>query len=312
MRVVVSGGAGFIGRALCRSLSRRGLTVSVLSRNPPQARAVLDPSITVVEWDAVTSGPWERELEAAAAVINLAGDPIAGGRWTPSRKRMIVDSRVNATGCLVQAIFRLATKPPVLISASGVGYYGASQDGLFDERDGPGADFLARLCIEWEQAAFAARSAGVRVVCLRIGMVLERDGGALAKMRPPFWAFVGGPIAPGTQWVSWIHRVDLVGLMTWAIANETVSGPVNAVAPVPVTMKEFCDTLGKTMKRPSWLPVPTLALRLVFGELASVMTTGQHVTPRVALEGGYRFQFPRLDSALRSIFAGAPTVGARI
>ena len=310
MKVVVTGGTGFIGRALCESLRRQGMTVSVLSRDPPQAKALLDPSINVVEWDAATSGAWEQELDAATAVINLAGSPIAERRWTPQRKQVIVDSRVNATRLLVQTISRLPNKPRVLISASGVGYYGASPDRLFDERNGPGSDFLAHLCVDWEQAALGAQSADVRVVCLRIGMVLGEDGGALAKMLPPFKLFVGGPIAPGTQWVSWIHRQDLVGLITWSLTNETIAGPVNAVAPTPVTMKGFCETLGKTVNRPSWLPVPALALRLAFGELAFVMTTGQRVTPRVALGGGYRFQFPRLDSALRSLFGRSPAAAA--
>jgi uncharacterized protein (TIGR01777 family) len=311
MKVVVSGGTGFIGRAVCESFRRQGISVSVLSRDPPGAKAVLDPSVTVVEWDAVTSGPWERELDTATGVINLAGAPIADGRWTPRRKQVILDSRVNATRLLVQAISRLQNKPRVLISASGVGYYGASQDRLFEERNGAGDDFLAHLCMDWEQAALAARSAGVRVVCLRIGMVLAGDGGALAKMVPPFRAFVGGPIAPGTQWVSWIHRQDLIGLITWSLTNETVAGPINAVAPAPVTMKEFSGTLGAALNRPSWLPVPAWALRMAFGELASVMTTGQRVTPKVALDGGYQFQFSGLDSALRSIVARTRAPQAR-
>lgn len=311
MKVVVSGGTGFIGRALCESLRRQGMSVSVLSRNPLQAKSVLDPSIRVVEWDAVASGAWEQELDAAAAVINLAGAPIAEGRWTPARKQSIVGSRVNGTRLLVRAISRSPSKPRVLISASGVGYYGASADRLFDERDGPGSDFLAHLCVDWEQAALAARSAVVRVVCLRIGMVLGGGGGALAKMLPPFLAFIGGPIAPGTQWVSWVHRQDLIGLITWSLTNETVAGPVNAVAPAPVAMTEFCETLGKTLNRPSWLPVPTWALRVAFGELASVMTTGQRVAPRVALDGGYQFQFPRLDKALRSLLGRSPAADAQ-
>lgn len=306
MKVVVTGGTGFIGRALCRSLVSHGMSVTVLSRNLAHAKAMLDPSITVVEWDAVTSGPWENELDAATAVINLAGEPIAAGRWTPKRKRVIVDSRVNATRRLVRAISRLTNKPRVLISASGVGYYGPSQELLFDETNGPGSDFLADLCVAWEQAALAARSAGVRVVCMRTGMVLEKDGGALAKMVPPFRAFIGGPIAPGTQWVSWIHRDDLIGLIEWALSNDRLSGPVNAVAPEAVTMKEFCNALGQALHRPSWLPVPEFALRLVFGELASFMTTGQRVHPKVALDGGYQSHYLHLDSALRSIFVEAP------
>ena len=311
MKIVISGGAGFIGWALCRSLVRQGMGVTALSRNPLQAKAMLDPSIKVVEWDGIGSGPWEHELDSATAIINLAGEPIAAGRWTQKRKQLIVDSRVNATRLLAQAISRLSNKPRLLISASGVGYYGTSQDIRFDERNGPGSDFFADLCVAWEAAALAAQSAAVRIVCLRIGMVLEQDGGALAKMVPPFRAFLGGPVAPGIQWVSWIHRADLISLIEWALTNEQVSGPVNAVAPGAVTMKEFCGTLGKVLHRPSWLSVPAFALRLTFGELASFMTTGQRVTPKVALDGGYQFRYPQLDSALRSIFMGAPASEVR-
>lgn len=303
MKIVVSGGTGFIGRALCRSLVQHGMSVTVLSRDLPHAKAVLDSAIRVVKWDAVMSGPWENELDGASAVINLAGEPIAAGRWTPKRKQLLVDSRVNATRLLVQAIARCSNKPRILISASGIGFYGTSVDRVFDERNGPGSDFLAQLCVVWEGAALAAQVSGVRVVCLRNGMVLEKDGGALAKMLPPFRAFVGGPIAAGTQWLSWIHRADLIGLIEWALTNATVSGPVNAVAPEPVTMRDFCRILGKVLHRPSWLPVPKFALRLAFGELASVMTTGQRVTPKVALDEGYQFRFPRLDSALKSILS---------
>lgn len=312
MKVVVTGGTGFVGRALCRSLVHQGMGVTVFSRNVLQAKAVVDPLIKIVEWDGMTSGTWETELASAAAVINLAGAPIAEGRWTPKRKRLIVDSRVNATRLLVQAISRLTQKPRVLISASGIGFYGTSQDRLFDEQNGPGSDFLADLCVAWEQMALAAtQTAGVRAVCLRIGMVLDNDGGALAKLVPPFLAFVGGPIAPGTQWVSWIHRADLVGLIEWSLLNEKVSGPVNAVAPGPVTMRAFCKALGKVLSRPSWLLVPEFALRLTFGELATFLTTGQRVLPNVALEGGYQFRFPELESAFRSIFTRVPASEVR-
>jgi len=306
MKIVVIGGSGFIGRTLCRSLVRQGINVTVLSRNLTRAKGQLDSGCKIVEWDAMTSGSWEQDLDSAAAVMNLAGEPIAAGRWTPRRKRLIVESRVNVTRLTAQAISRLTNRPPVFISASGVGYYGTSQEMAFDERNGPGSDFFADLCSAWEEATRTAQSAGVRVVCLRIGMVLDREGGALGKMVPPFRAFVGGPIAPGTQWVSWIHLDDVIGLTHWILQNQAVAGPVNAVAPGAVTMKEFCQTLGRALKRPSWLPVPAFALRLAFGELASFLTTGQRVIPRVAVNGGYQFRHSRLDSALQSIFAAAP------
>jgi hypothetical protein len=302
MKVVVSGGTGFIGQALCRSLARQGMSVTILSRNPLQAKPLQNHAVKVVEWDGMTRAGWEHELASATAVINLAGEPIAGGRWTQKRKELIVDSRVKATRLLAQAISGLTDKPRLLINASGIGYYGTSQEIRFDERNGPGSDFFSDLCAAWEEAALTAQPAGVRVVCLRIGMVLEKDGGALAKMLPPFKVFMGGPIMPGTQWVSWIHRADLIGLIEWSLVHDQVAGPVNAVAPDAVTMKEFCQMLGKALRRPSWLPVPGFALRLAFGELASFMTTGQRVIPKVALDGGYQFRFPRLDSALRAIF----------
>ncbi|MGQ0667675.1 MAG: TIGR01777 family oxidoreductase, partial [Nitrospiraceae bacterium] len=268
MKIVVSGGTGFVGRALCLSLARQGMNVTVLSRDSQQGNRRPGSAIDIVRWDGTTTGPWEHELDSAAAVINLAGEPIAAGRWTQERKQRIVDSRVKATELLVQAISRVSRRPPVFISASGIGYYGTSMDRVFDERDGPGSDFFADLCRSWEAAALTARACGSRVVCVRIGMVLERDGGALAKMVPPFQAFVGGPIAPGTQWVSWIHRADLIGLIEWSLTHEQVAGPVNAVAPEAVTMHDFCRMLGAALKRPSWLPVPEFALRLSFGELA--------------------------------------------
>ncbi len=301
MNIVVSGGTGFIGQALCRSLLQQDHKVTVLTRGSASPKAI-SPSLTVVEWNGRDSGPWEQTLGEADAVINLAGAPIAGGRWTEERKRLIVESRVNATRLLAQAVSGLSDGPRTFISASGIGYYGTSKDRVMQEGDGPGSDFFSDLCQSWEDAATSAASPRVRVVRVRIGMVLEKDGGALAKMIPPFKAFVGGPIMPGTQWVSWIHRTDLIGLIEWSLINEQISGVVNAVAPGAVTMRDFCKGLGKAINRPSWLPVPGFALQLAFGELASFMTTGQRVTPRVAVKEGYQFRYPQLDSALRAIF----------
>ena len=304
MNIMVTGGTGFVGRALCATLSHSGHHIVILTRSVGALGGVLERNMTAVEWNGRDRGTWEESLERTDAVINLAGEPIAASRWTKKRKQLIVESRVNATQLLARAISCASGRPRVFISASGVGYYGTSPDRRFDERDGPGSDFFADLCQSWEGAALAAQSHNTRVICLRIGMVLDKEGGALAKMVPPFRAFVGGPIAPGTQWVSWIHRVDLIGLVEWVLAHEQITGPVNAVAPGTVTMKEFCNILAAALKRPSWLPVPELALRLAFGELASFMTTGQQVIPKVALDNGYPFRYPQLEFALTSLSAG--------
>ncbi len=301
MNIVIAGGSGFIGRALGASLQMDHHQVTVLSRNAAQAAGSLGPSIAVMEWDVRTPGPWTQAIEEADAVVNLAGEPIADKRWTPSRKQALRESRLSATYALVEAIRGATRRPRVLVSASGVGYYGARDAMPVTEATPHGKGFLADLSLAWEQEARQAEGHGVRVVLPRIGMVLGREGGALGKMLPPFKLFVGGPIAPGYQWVSWIHLHDLARLIGWAIANESVHGPVNAVSPNPVTMAEFCRTLARVLRRPSWLPVPELALRLRFGELASLLTTGQRVDPRAATSAGFVFKFPTLAMALHDL-----------
>ena len=305
MRIVVTGGTGFIGRPLCLSLCAEGHTVTLLTRRPAEAQRLFGPAVTAVEWNGREPRSWEQSLEGADAVINLAGAPIADARWSPARKRLLTDSRVLSTRLLVEALSRRSLRPRTFISASGIGYYGASDDRVLDEGAARGQGFLADLCLEWEAAALAAASFGTRVVIVRTGMVLEQDGGALPKMVLPFRLFAGGPIMPGTQWVSWIHRRDHIGLIQWALATSSVSGPVNAVAPGAVTMKTFCDALGQVLHRPSWLPVPEFALKVALGELGTLMTTGQRVSPAKALAGGYTFQYPTLEPALRAILTKA-------
>ncbi len=305
MNVVVTGGTGFIGRALCEVLSRKGHGVTVLTRKGGAASQLFGPSVTTVEWNGRDPGVWEETLEGTDAVINLAGAPIADARWTDARKRLLTDSRVHLTRRLVEAISHRAAKPSVLISASGIGYYGPSDDRVLSEAAPQGKGFLADLCVAWEEEARRATEFGTRVVLLRTGMVLERDGGALPKMLLPFRLYLGGPIMPGTQWVSWIHRRDHVGLIEWALTTPSVSGPINAVAPEPERMQAFCATLGRVLRRPSWIPVPETVLSVALGELGTVMTTGQRVSPQKALAGGYVFQYPALEPALRAILKRA-------
>jgi uncharacterized protein (TIGR01777 family) len=300
MQIVVTGGTGFIGRPLCASLCQDGHRVTLLTRRI-ETQWPCGSIVTAVEWNGREAGSWEQCLDGADAVINLAGAPIADGRWNDARKRLLMDSRVLTTRLLVEALSRCSSRPQTLINASGIGYYGASDDRVLDEGAARGQDFLSYLCILWEAEALRAAELGVRVVMLRTGMVLEQDGGALPKMLLPFRFFAGGPIMPGTQWVSWIHRHDHIGLIQWLLTTTSVSGPVNAVAPEAVTMNQFCHALGRALHRPSWLPVPGFALHLALGELGTLMTTGQRVIPAKALSRGYVFQYPKLEPALRAI-----------
>ena len=300
MQIVVTGGTGFIGRPLCAALCQEGHRVTILTRRI-EAQRSYGLTVTAVEWNGREAGAWERCLDDADAVINLAGAPIADGRWNDARKKLLVESRVLTTRLLVEALSRCSSKPRTLISASGIGFYGASDDRALDEGAARGQGFLADLCLAWEAEALRAAEFGVRVVMLRTGMVLEQDGGALPKMLLPFKFFAGGPIMPGTQWVSWIHRRDHIGLIKWALTTPSISGPVNAVAPEAVTMKQFCGLIGRILHRPSWLPVPGFALRVALGELGTLMTTGQHVTPAKALSRGYVFHYPKLEPALQAI-----------
>jgi uncharacterized protein len=305
MEIVIAGATGFVGSGLCQALRQQGHRLTILTRRTTGVERLFGSTVNVVEWDAKRAGPWEHALQGAQAVINLAGAPIAEGRWTDDRKRLITESRVLSTRLLAKACSRLTVPPQVFIHASGIGYYGPHDEQVLEESSGPGRGFLADLCVQWESAAREAASQDMRVVSVRTGMVLERDGGALPRMALPFRFFLGGPVMPGTQWVSWIHRDDVVGLIEWALTNAKVAGPVNAVAPSPVTMTEFSRTLGRVLHRPSFLPVPEVVLNLALGELASLMTTGQRVAPTIAQRGGYRFRYPFLEGALRAIYTQA-------
>lgn len=311
MKIVLSGGTGFIGEALCRHLLAAGHRVTVLTRDLARAwqRFGAGPELLHWGWGGRGGGDWRDTLEDADAIVNLAGAPIAEARWTVARKRLLLESRLAATRRLVDALSTRGQRPVVFVSASGIGYYGASDDRLLDERASRGAGFLADLSHAWEAEAMRAESLGARVVRLRLGMVLERDGGALPRMLLPFRVGLGGPIRPGTQWVSWIHRQDVIGLIEWALNDTALSGPLNAVAPEAVRMTEFCRILGRVLHRPSWLPVPEFALKLGLGELGTLLTTGQRVSPMVATSNDFPFRYPELESALRAILQPAAQAG---
>jgi uncharacterized protein len=252
-----------------------------------------------LHWRPGISGDWESTLAAADGVVNLAGEPMANKRWTIKQKHQLRLSRIDTTVSLVRAIAKAKQKPKFLLNASAVGYYGPRGDETIAEEAPAGTDFLAVLCRDWENEAMKAEKLGVRVIRLRTGIVLGAGGGALAKMAPPFKFFVGGPLGSGKQWVSWIHLEDEVGLIVHLIEHPQASGAVNATAPNPVTMKEFCRTLGQVMGRPSWAPVPAFALRLVLGEMAGMLLTGQRAIPAAAEKFGYRFRYSNLPEALR-------------
>lgn len=303
VKVIVAGGTGFIGRALVRALLNAGHEIVLLTRRPLEAAQQASGTVQIQLWDAHRPGPWESQLEGADAIINLAGEPIAAKRWTKAQKAKIVSSRVQLTELLVRAIAKAQLRPRILINASAVGYYGPVAAGTVTEEHPSGHDFLAETCVRWEAAAWKAEEFGLRAVCLRTGVVLGEEGGALAKMLPPFQLFMGGPLGSGRQPFPWIHRDDVVGIILFALEHQTVSGPVNVTAPQVVTMKEFCQGLGKILKRPSWLPVPAWVLRLSLGELAAMLLTGQRAVPQKIQAAGYSFQYPKLETALRAIFA---------
>ena len=295
VKLLISGGTGFIGTSLCQTLAQHGHALLVLTRRPDTQPA--PPGIRFLSWD---TDEWQRAMADVDGVINLAGESIADGRWSTARKQRVRASRLETTRRVVGAIDASAKKPAVLVNASAIGYYGPQGDEALTERDPAGEGFLAELCQAWEAEARRAESLGVRVVRLRIGLVLGMGAGALAKMVPPFRFFMGGPVGSGRQWISWIHQQDVTGLIEWVLTHPEVSGAVNATAPQPVTMRELCATLGRAMHRPSWLPVPAVALRLLFGEMADLLLTGQRVLPAAARSSGFTFRFPELTPALEA------------
>ena len=312
MRVFVTGGTGLVGRRLIRALRKRGDDVVVLSRRS-NAWEHVGPDCTIVQGDPTGAGPWQDRVGECDAVVNLAGAGIFDKRWTPEYRQTIRDSRVKSTTNVVDAMRKSGGPGKVLVNASAIGYYGPRGDEELDESSPPGNDFMAKVCQEWESAAREAEAAGVRVAMIRTGIVHDPAGGALKPLLVPFKLGVGGPIGMalnpkdwGKHYWSWIHYADLTGILLLALDHRDAAGPINGTAPNPVTNKEFAKAFGKALGRPAFSPTPAIALRLLLGGVAEVITTGQRVLPRKALALGYQFKFPTIDAALTDLCRKKP------
>jgi uncharacterized protein (TIGR01777 family) len=303
MHILIAGGTGFIGKYLINALAKRGDTITVLTRDAQSTASLEGLPVRLQKWDGKSAGPWCDIINEVDTVVNLAGVSIAGGRWNDERKKAMVDSRVNATRALVDAIGQASHKPSVFVSASAVGYYGNVPEGECTESAKSGSDFLATLCIRWEGEAIRAEEHGVRTVCVRTGLVLAADGGALKPMLLPFKMGAGGPMGSGNQWWPWIHVDDEIGLIVHAIDNHSVRGPMNLTAPVPVRMNELAKALGNALHRPSLIPTPGFALRLLLGEMAdALILSGQRAVPTIARATGYKFKYATVEEAMKALF----------
>ena len=298
MATIVTGGTGFVGRCLLGKLR----DVMIVSRHPEKAaRELAVPASQIIPWDA-NSGPFALPIQIQPdVVVNLMGEPIAGGRWTDTKKQSIRSSRVDGTNNLVDGLLAMNRLPKVFVSASAMGFYGPCGEELLDEASPNGSGFLAETCRDWEKAAFRLLDHGVRVVVIRLGVVLGRNGGALHQMVPIFRWGLGGRLGNGQQWFPWIHLDDLVRMIEWAITSETASGVYNGVAPNSVKNADFTRELAKQLHRPALLHVPEFVLQALFGEFANTLFDSQRVIPRAAIAGGFEFQFPNLADALRDL-----------
>jgi uncharacterized protein (TIGR01777 family) len=301
MKIVLSGGTGFIGSALIKHLSSFPYDIVLLTRGDSRMELRGALRLKYVHWDPSARGPWERELNGCDVVINLIGKNVFEERWNGTVKSEILNSRIVPTSLLVEAIGKAEQKPQLLISASAVGFYGNRNDETITETSAGGDDFLADVVRQWEGAAYHAEQFGVRVATPRIGLVLEKSGGMIGKMLLPFRLFAGGPIGNGKQFLPWVHMDDVVRGIMYPMENEQFRGVYNLVSPYPVSMKEFAKTFGSIMHRPSWLPVPDIALQLLYGEGAKVILSGQRAMPEKLNAAGFQFSYPELRSALANI-----------
>jgi uncharacterized protein (TIGR01777 family) len=300
MRTIVAGGSGLLGRALVAELAAAGEEVVVLSRSPEQVTG-LPATARAVRWDGRTAAGWGELAGGARAVVNLAGENLASGRWTAERRRRIRESRVQAGAAVLEAVRQAAAKPSVVIQASAVGYYGPRGDELVDEATSPGRDFLAEVCVAWEASTAPVEELGVRRAVIRTGVVLSRAGGALPRLLLPFRFFAGGPLGSGRQWYPWIALADEIAAIRFLLERPEASGAFNLTAPEPVTNAELARALGRALGRPALLPTPALALRLLLGDMATVVLDGQRAVPRRLEALGFTWRYPTLDRALAAV-----------
>ena len=300
VHITITGGTGLIGRALATDLVAADHKVTVLSRSPERATGLPD-GVHIERWDARTAEGWASLADGADAIVNLAGESIAAGRWTAERKRRIRESRLNAGRAVVQAVEMAGDKPRVVIQASGVGYYGPQADQEITEEALPGDDFLAQIAREWEASTEPVEAMGVRRAIIRTGVVLSTRGGALPRMLLPFRLFVGGPLGSGRQWLPWIHLADEVAAIRFLIEMAEVAGVFNLTAPNPLTNAGFGQVVGRVMGRPSFMPTPAFAMRAAFGEMATLLLDGQRAVPKRLLDLGFQFRFPHAEAALQDL-----------
>lgn len=303
-RVIISGAAGFLGQALCRAL-HGDYEIVALSRDTMRAAGVIGEYAKAVEWDARTAGDWARLVEGAHAIINLAGENLAVGRWTQPKRDSIMQSRTNSASAIVDAVSGAKVKPAVVIQASAVGYYGSRDDELLDEDSGVGSGLLADVCRRTESMAARVERAGVRYVAIRSGLVLSAEGGVLPKFMMPYRFYLGGTLGNGRQWFSWISLIDEIAALRFLMENPALKGAFNLTSRNPVTLGQFSRTLGQVLRKPAWTTVPAVVLRLVFGQMADeVLLASQKAIPKRLLEAGFTFQYPELRTALEAIIRG--------
>ncbi len=297
MNVLITGGLGFIGTQLSIRLLERGNAVTIVDHSP-RPRPSTPPGVRYISADTSLRGRWQDQAERQDAVINLAGASIFS-RWTEERKRLIYDSRIRTTSNVVEALQRDSSR--LLCSTSAVGYYGFRGDEELTEGDGPGDDFLARVCVDWEGEAARAADKGIRVAVTRFGIVLGKTGGALGQMIPLFRSYIGGPLGSGEQWFSWVHMEDLMRAFLFILDNEDIAGPVNICSPNPVRNRQLAKALGKSLSRPSFLRAPAFAVRLILGEFGTMLLKGQRVLPAKLVDKGFVFQYPDIADALNEV-----------